>query len=322
MFAILVMTLGLSGCDSSTDDESVSTVTLYTSVDAPYVEPIIQAFEADHPAITVSVVTDTEATKSVGLAERLRAEQDRPRANVWWGNEPFYTVALARDGLLAPYEPATASDVRPLFKDAENRWVGNGLRLRVIVHKPDYPADSLGDLADEGTFVGRPTAGTTGGHVAALYVALGTDAADELMRSWHAGGVQLAASNSAVVREVAAGSKAIGLTDNDDVANGISRGLHITMTVLGQREGELGTLAIPTTVALVAGSEDNAAAQQLADFLASQRVEQMLEESGFIAASVRDEATVKVLEVDYAKVAEAMPEAIRRATAILEGREP
>ncbi|MEL7237550.1 MAG: extracellular solute-binding protein [Planctomycetota bacterium] len=319
---VLLSLLLVTGCGDS-DDTGKTTVTLYSSIDGPYLEPIVAAFENEHPDIDVTVVTDTEATKSVGLAERLRAEAARPRANVWWGNEPFYTVALARDGLLVPHEPTSADDIRPLFRDPENRWIGNGLRVRVLVHEPTDTPAGLADLATRGGFAARPTAGTTGGHVAALYVTLGEAAFDQLMHDWHNAGLRLVAGNSFVVREVANADAAIGLTDNDDVANAIARGMTVAMTVPDQNEGGLGTLAIPTTVGLVAGSENNAAAKLLADFLVSAKAEQMLTDAGFIAFSVRDDQTpLRVMEIDYAAVAEQMPEAIRRATAILEGRQP
>jgi len=74
----------LSGCGPSPDN----TITLYTSVDQPIAAPIIREFE-QKTGIHVNLVTDAEATKSVGLAERIRAEKDHPQCDVYWGNEPF-----------------------------------------------------------------------------------------------------------------------------------------------------------------------------------------------------------------------------------------
>ena len=58
----------LSGCDRGSTSQQ--TVTLYTSVDQPHAAPIIRDFE-NRTGIKVTLVTDAEATKSVGLAERL-----------------------------------------------------------------------------------------------------------------------------------------------------------------------------------------------------------------------------------------------------------
>src|SRR5690349_7147585 len=83
------------GCHRETSPE----ITLYTSVDEPTASPIVREFEKQ-TGIRVRLVTDTEASKSVGLAERLRAEKDHPQADVWWSNEIFLTINLADQGLL------------------------------------------------------------------------------------------------------------------------------------------------------------------------------------------------------------------------------
>src|SRR4051812_44910338 len=132
--------LFVSGCDSKPQAE----VVLYTSVDQPYAEPIVRDFEKQ-TGIKVRLVTDTEASKSVGLAERLRAEKGNPQADVWWGNEPFYTINLAEEGLLQPYESASAKDVTPIYLDPQHRWVGNGLRARMIAFSDWNAAPLVGD---------------------------------------------------------------------------------------------------------------------------------------------------------------------------------
>jgi iron(III) transport system substrate-binding protein len=82
-------------------------------------------------------VTDAEATKSVGLAERIRAEKDNPRADVFWGNEPFHTINLADEGLLQPYASRRRRTSAREFQDAQHRWASNGLRARVIACRQD-----------------------------------------------------------------------------------------------------------------------------------------------------------------------------------------
>ena len=67
--------------------------------------------------IRVTLVTDAEATKSVGLAERIRAEKANPQADVFWGNESFHTINLAEEGLLQPYESPAGKGVRGEFVD-------------------------------------------------------------------------------------------------------------------------------------------------------------------------------------------------------------
>jgi iron(III) transport system substrate-binding protein len=130
--SILVFVL-IIGCDrrDKSDTSASKTVVVYTSVDEPVARPILDEFQK-RTGITVSVQTDTEANKSAGLAARLLAERDRPRVDVWWGNEVFHTVNLADAGALAPYESPSARDIPDTFKDPKHRWAGSGMRARVI----------------------------------------------------------------------------------------------------------------------------------------------------------------------------------------------
>src|SRR5687768_8995547 len=136
--------IGCEGCDpdNPAGNGSPQALVVYTSVDEPYARPILLEFQKQ-TGIRVIVQTDTEATKSAGLAARLEAERDKPRADVWWGNEVFHTIRLADAGVLAAYESPAAKDVPAKFKDVQHRWAGNGLRARVIVEAVTPGADEL-----------------------------------------------------------------------------------------------------------------------------------------------------------------------------------
>src|SRR5436305_8369867 len=125
-FAFLALA-AFTGCNKDDGQR----VVLYTSVDRPVAEPVIREFER-RTGIKVDLPTDTEATKSAGLAARLQAERENPKADVWWGNEVFHTINLADAGVLAPYDSPSAADVPARFKDAGHRWTGSALRARVI----------------------------------------------------------------------------------------------------------------------------------------------------------------------------------------------
>jgi iron(III) transport system substrate-binding protein len=92
--------------------------------------------------------------------------------------------------------------------------------------------------------------------------------------------------------------------------------------VLPDQKG-MGTLPVPTTIAVVKGAKNREAAGKLIDYLISIEVENKLIEAKFAGWSVRAdvEGEIKAMDVDYSQVARIMPKAVRRATAILEGRE-
>ena len=178
LFALVVMGITSIGCKPSGahgSGDSGGPVVLYTSVDEPYARPLIDEFEKQ-TGIDVKLVTDAEASKSVGLSEKLRAEKDHPQADVWWDNECFLTINLADEGVLAPYDSPSAADIPSQFKDPQRRWAGNVLRVRVLVSlhsagamKPTHLSDLIRPELKGQIAIARPTAGTTGGHVAALY---------------------------------------------------------------------------------------------------------------------------------------------------------
>ena len=87
-------------------------------------------------------------------------------------------------------------------------------------------------------------------------------------------------------------------------------------------QNSTGTLAIPTTVALVAGAPQPEPAKQLIDYLLSPEVERRLIDAEFAGWSVRAPAAeLKTMDVDYAAAAKVLPEAVKTAMTILEGRE-
>ena len=329
LLALAVMAIVPIACKRSGGTGSAETkgpVVLYTSVDEPYVRPLIDEFEKQ-TGIDVTLVTDAEASKSVGLSEKLRAEKDHPQADVWWSNECFLTINMADEGVLAPYDSPSAADIPSQYKDPEHRWAGNVLRVRVMVAsrnaaiKPQHLSDLTRPELKGQIAIARPTAGTTGGHVAALYVLWGRSRADAFFRGLHENKVTLVGGNSVAAESVARGDLKAALCDNDDAADASANIGPIETILPDQGPDEDGTLAMPCTVSLVAGAKHQEAAKRLIDFLLSSKVDQKLIDAKFAWCSTRQAAGHgKFMAVDYHAVAKAMPGAIRNATSIMEGR--
>ncbi len=306
-------------------------VVLYTSVDEPYVRPIVARF-TEQTGIHVTLLTDAEASKTVGLAEKLRAEKDHPRADVWWDNECFLSMRLADEGVLAAYDSPAAADIPRTYRDPRHFWAGSVLRVRVLVSSTrsrggEPPPTQLTDLLrpawKQRIAIARPTAGTTGGHVAALYATWGPRKADDFFRKLHDNGVVLVGGNSVVAESVARGDFYAGLCDNDDAASAAAEIGNIEMTLPDQGRGEGGTLAMPCAVGLVAHAPHEPAGRRLVDYLLAASVDRALIDAKFGWCSARDASgqTGKFMKLDYHGVAAIMPDAIRRSTAILEGRD-
>jgi iron(III) transport system substrate-binding protein len=322
--ACAAVATAVSACDS---EKPANQVTLYTAVDEPVARPIIQSFERA-TGIKVTLHTDTEANKTAGLAETLEAERSNPRADVWWSNEIFHTINLANAGILAPYAAPVAANIPDLFKDAQKRWAGTALRARVIAVHTKHPvaphARSVQALCER-QFRGKicmakPNAGTTAGHVAAMYTQWGKANAESFLRDLKANGVTLLGGNSVVAEQVASGQMLLGLTDNDDVAAMKRNGGAIDAVLPDQFDGGAGTLMIPCTAALVAGAKNPGAAKKLIDHLLSPEVEKQLLAAQFAGYSVFDPKRPLAMPVDYAKAAANLRSSIDSALTILEGR--
>ncbi len=300
-------------------------VVLYTSADEPLARQVIEAF-SQKTQIRVQPLFDTEADKTTGLARRIRAEAASPRADVFWSSEPFQAIQLAQEGLVEACLPETARDIPIAYRDAKDRWIGFGLRGRVLAYDPkQMPAEQLpktwAELAQpayaQKVVFANPLFGTTRGHVAAMLVQWGEPAFTNWVEQLAAAGVasRLAAGNAQVAKSVAMGQAALGATDTDDVYAQQQSGAKIEMTYPDMGGG--GTLLLPNTVAVIKGAPHPEQAKELEAFLCSEQVEGMLAASESHNIPVRPALRVKLniamppsTPVDYVKVAEAMPKAI------------
>ena len=326
MWIPLLCVVSVLGCDRrSSPNPPTKELVLYTSIDEPVARPILNAF-TQRTGIKVLIKTDAEASKTAGLVETIRAEKANPQADVFWNNEPFHTINLAEEGLLAAYDSPAAKDVAPQFKDPKHRWASDGLRLRMIAVSPRgdkvTTIEQLTDPALKGRVgMANPAFGTTSGHVASLFVLWGTDRAEQFLKALKANDVKLLGGNGEVVKQVAAGNLDAGLTDNDDIDSMIRERGQLKGTPARTKD-DPGTLALPCTVALIAGAKHADEAKELIDYLLSAAVEAKLLEAKFTAAGVRTAApAVPVMKVDYREIAKAMPKAVASARRILEGRE-
>jgi len=306
-------------------------VVLYCSVDQSIAEPIIAEFEKQ-TGIKVLARFDTEAGKTVGLVQRIRAEAASPIADVFWSSEIFHTIRLAREELLAQYNSDLTKHWPAKFADPSGRWYGFALRGRVIAYNTERVSSndaprSLEDLL-ESKWKGRlvmatPEFGTTSGDIASWFAHYGVERAKKILQLLKTNKIRLVDGNSTAVRMVATGQADVCLTDTDDVYAAQRNGWPIAMNYLNQ--GGDGPLAIPNTAAVIKGSSHPDEARELMDFLLSEQLEQMLARSDSHNSPIHPSLTrqfeqyviSKPLDVDYEKVADHLPTAIKTAREIL-----
>lgn len=286
--AMLVSVFAFAAAAMLWPEQPVREVTIYTSVDQVFSEPILKAFEKA-TGTRVNALYDAEASKTVGLVNRLIAEKRSPLADVFWNGEIVQTLVLKDEGLLAPYVSPSATGLPPHLVDRDGHWTAIGGRARVLIVNRDLIAQdalpkSILDLPARAreVAVANPLFGSTATHAAALGAALGSDKAVNLFADLAAGGAHFVDGNAVVRDMVAAGRVPLGLTDTDDACEAITRGDPVTVVFLDQGEGGLGTLVVPNSLALVRGAPHPDAAKALIDHLTTPRVEALLVEAGWI----------------------------------------
>lgn len=318
------------------------TVVLYTSADEYVAREICNAFEKE-TGIRVLLVGDTEAKKTTGLVERLRAEHasGHPQADVYWSSEIFMTIDLADEGILAPYQSETLADWPARFRCDKRHWYGFAARARVIVYAPDRVAEedipeTWMDLTNH-FFRGRivmadPRFGTTGGHFGAMkaywdraympgiYSAFLQGLADNEVRL-------LASGNAGVVRAVAGGEADLGLTDTDDVWAARDQGMNVELVYprhSREQEPGTGTLLIPNTVGMVAGARNAENAAALIEFLLL-KGERIIAQTASRNVPVHDDLGEEFapyvvpdsLDIDYRRAAAVREAAVQEAMHVL-----
>jgi iron(III) transport system substrate-binding protein len=233
-------------------------VVVYAAQDQVYAEPILKDFEKQ-TGIRVRAIYDSEAVKTVGLANRLLAEQGHPRCDVFWGNEELRTRQLATRGV---------------FRQT-NGWTAFGFRSRRIAMAASAtnlaPPQSLLELTNA-VHRGRvalayPLFGTTATHLLALRQHWGESNWLAWCRALAANKPFIVDGNSMAAKFVARGEARIALTDSDDIAAENREGLRLTALPLTAE-----ALLIPNTVAVIQNGPHPDPAQRLFEFLQSPEV--------------------------------------------------
>ncbi|MFH1403771.1 MAG: extracellular solute-binding protein [Candidatus Altiarchaeota archaeon] len=317
--------LSLIGCISPSSEKK-NEVIVYTSRDKYFSEPILNDFEAQ-TGIKVKPVYDTGATKTAGLVNRIIAEKNNPQADVFWNSETGRTIVLKKNGLLSPYFSPNAVDVPGQYKDPEGYWTGFGARARVFIYNtnllnPEELPESLFDLEKpewNGRFcVGNGWLGTMATHNAALFLTLGDEKARQHFQNLKDNGVKMLVGNTAVRDAVSVGEVPLGIIDTSDAQEAISYGKPVAIAYPDQGENQVGVMLIPNTVALIKDGPNPENGRRFIDYMLSREMEERLAfmESSQIPLKqgvptpdhVKTAGELKVMEVDFSKVADKMDE--------------
>ena len=266
-------------------------VIIYAAQDQVYAEPILRDFEKA-TRIKVRAVYDSEAVKTVGLANRLLAERSHPQCDVFWGNEEMRTRQLAAQGVFREtngwaafgyrsrrlvintnlVEPALAGNPSPGLRPPSPRPTGRGKGegQRKLPSAPCSLLELTNAVWRGKIALAYPLFGTTATHFLALRQHWGEAGWLAWCRALQANQPFVVDGNSVVVKLVGRGEAWIGLTDSDDIAAGQADGLPVAGVPMRE------VLFIPNTVAVVRHPPHPESAQRLFEYLQSRAVSDRL----------------------------------------------
>lgn len=93
----------------------------------------VARYKQAHPDVDVQFLD----MGSRQVLERLRAERNRPQADLWWGAAHTTFQTAADENLLTPYRPTWADKVPDYARDSQGRWHGTYETPEVIVYNSD-----------------------------------------------------------------------------------------------------------------------------------------------------------------------------------------
>ena len=106
---------------------------IYTPHGQDLLKDFVARYQTEHPDVEVQFL-DMGARE---VLERVRAERNRPQADLWWGAAHTTFQTAAEENLLAPYKPTWADKVPASSRDNQDRWYGTYQTPEVIVYNSD-----------------------------------------------------------------------------------------------------------------------------------------------------------------------------------------
>lgn len=236
-----------------------------------------QAYErfTEQTGIEVEFLNGSDAE----LRERLEAEGADTQADVYMTVDVANLALAAQQELLQPIESAELDGVVPAsLRDPQARWYGLSERARVIIYNTDevQPADlstyaALGEARWKDELCLRTsTSAYTQSLVASMISHDGKEQARSAVEGWMANDPQILANDPEIVRTVAAGGCAIGVTNHYYVARELAKDPDLPVGVFFPNQETTGTHVNISGAGVTAHADDVPEATRFLEWLATE----------------------------------------------------
>lgn len=228
------------------------------------------------------------------IAARIRAEKDKPRADIFTGGSRDFHIPLAREGLLLAYKSPAFAEARisPAYFDPDGFWYGWYLGALAIIINTDrwdremaprrVPKPATWDDFLRPEFKGHfimPSPITTGGgfiFTAVQIFRLGEDRAWAYLRALNANASQFTPTAPGTITLLARGEGIVGMQWAHEGIGARLAGMQPLETIVPPDTGfEVGAVSI------IKGGPNSEGAKAYVDFLASRTPQDINAKFGF-----------------------------------------
>jgi|UniRef100_UPI00404A61AC iron(III) transport system substrate-binding protein len=273
---VLATALLLSGCSSSTEQESSPReLTIYSGRSQEFIAPFLAEWEKKS-----GIALKIRYADSAELAAQIREEGSNSPADIFLAQDAGSLGAVSLAGLFTTLGDEVGAEIQPQYIAADRSWIGVTGRARVFAYNPRLLTDlpqSITDLANpvyKSKLGIAPTNSSFQAFVTALINAKGEDFTQKWLESLVKNDVQIFAKNSAIVEAIDSGKISIGLVNHYytwEVSQGLGRKISAENGFF--TSGDLGNMVNVSGAGILKSSKKYAAAEDLINYLTSQVVQ-------------------------------------------------
>lgn len=276
--ALGASSLILSGCSAiiGGQESASSSLTIYTVTGPEVTEPLVEAFEAEYPDISLEIITSAGTGE---LMARVESEASNPLGDVVWGGSTENYDAMP-EGIFASVE--LENDAAMIVSDPNSAWHATDLLYQVIVVNTDRVPDqgqwpaSMEDLLDPSWkdlggigFATPRSSGTTYSLLAAMVAEYGWEYVEAFLPN-----AVLLDGSAAMFNGTRSGEYAAGFINEDLAATWAADGSAIEVIypndVVSNQVG---------AAAVIEGTKNQENAETFVNFLMSEQGQQVISES-------------------------------------------
>jgi iron(III) transport system substrate-binding protein len=294
----LLLPATLAGCSRQRD-----ALTIYSGRTEALIRPLLEAFNRE-----TGIPIDVKYGDSADLALQINEEGERTPADVFLSQSPGATGFLVTRNLVAKLPDTALGKVSEPFKSGSGRWVGTTARQRVLVYntnlvKPGQLPASVFDLTRP-EYAGKVAVAPSNGSFQDFVSGMRQQVGDQRTRDWLSaiagGSAPTYANNNAIVEAVGRGEVPMGLVNHY-----YNFQFHAENPNLPTRNhvfpaGDLGSMAIPSAVAVLSGSSKQEEAGKLVEFLLGVEAQEYFSKETFeypLADGVRPQPGLPALDL-------------------------